>query len=1034
MSKKLKISKIKTLSSLKIKEENESQSKTYLDSIYNSKFIQIDKENISNNLKLNISSSQKDQKGKILSSSQKKKNFYKALKTINLDNGINDDNIKKSFISLNTSKGSKNLVSRISEFPEAIIDKSKDLNISKYLHHPITKQIVKLGNQIIKTQNSQAYKINNGLEINKPFVSVYNMKNIFEKFNNSFIEIDNSISSKKINDKKIINKKIEKGKNIENNNEKISFNISKNKRKKIKYFHKKNKSSITNYYFTDNNSSHTIINNNYNKNNRYIIHYRDNISSLIGGQNSNTTVSKEDYIKEYMPVNDINININIFNNNQDLEVINDFDETNENKMFSTNKKKELENKSNKKEFIIKNEYTNSIPKDIFNINRKGKTSTESKENNDIYIINGQEAIQDLTQEENNDKIKTFNKFYSVNKTLRKKYERTDFKYKFIANNYLSLNLEEQNDYIMRNLMNKFDQCSEIKIKKNEENINNEQIESCSSNKNNETFVIKDVDNGLILNLDVSVNNESFIKNQSNEMESINEKNNLNEISKNTIKNLLNSIKSTNKEKPNNKFYKTNEINKINLTSDNLPLNLNNSSNFHKRNNTYPLLLNGKNKIANYSSPESGKTGIKIHHFCLDSPFFKNDSSNSQQNIKCSSSYKKNYKINTSKSSESNTSHVGNEPQQQSVYDYTFYKKLLNAEEKMTKQCKIFSRYESILNTEIRLNILLWMMKTCEEFAFKRDTYHNACYYFDKYLTSNNQRINDKNELELIGLTCIEISAKLEEIQLPRLKEYAELLSNKYDTKSIIEMEKKICSKLSWRLIVITKNIWLSWYICQWDLFIDTIDNIKQELLKLLNEEDILYYKKPNDNSYYNFRKITQLIDIMTLDYYSYNFEPRILISACFFIVLCYNYKLKYNFVTKKIENNSNLSNLLFYLYEKFITQSFDYSFYDEKIQKAIKYCYKYMDFPFVFDLPLLYQVHKSKLDGDSYEDFLSYQTTNDNYYQTIKEVINRNKFMINKKKKRNINNKRISSVNGQNIIIHRKNFSSKIHSKINYKK
>ena len=76
-----------------------------------------------------------------------------------------------------------------------------------------------------------------------------------------------------------------------------------------------------------------------------------------------------------------------------------------------------------------------------------------------------------------------------------------------------------------------------------------------------------------------------------------------------------------------------------------------------------------------------------------------------------------------------------------------------------------------------------MIQSCEEFAFKRDTYHNASYYFDIYLSLDKKNINlkDKKELELIGLTCIVISAKLEEIQLPKLKEYLQLLSDKYDT-------------------------------------------------------------------------------------------------------------------------------------------------------------------------------------------------------------------------------------------------------------
>jgi hypothetical protein len=773
-----------------------------------------------------------------------------------------------------------------------------------------------------------------------------------------------------------------------------------------------------------------------------VIHYKKNISSLIGGQNrinykdrdSTTTYTKEELIKDLQihEVNDINININIFNNNADrnLEVISDFDETKDNKNYnSTNKKNN--NSSNKKEILIKNEYTNSIPKNIFNVGKKGKTSTESKKN-DSNISNNKDIdnIINLSHDHNN-KLKTFNKAdnYSGNKTLRKKYERTEFKFRYV-DNLLESNIYNQNNYIMKNLINKFEQCSPMTENKKNYNINNEKDNEYmksnlnSENKINETFIVKDSENGLILNLDVSLNNNSFLKNiQDNEITSISGKN---ENSKNSIKSALNSIKSYINNY--NSIEKKENIS-MDKIPNNLSFNLNDSLNIKKIINC-PKTTEYKNKKRKeFATPDRGNNDVKIHTFILDSPFDNNDT-NALNTIKNSSD-----KIlsNGNEVNDNNTlkskqkEELNEEAQPQSVYDFVFYQKLLQAEEKMAKICQIFAKNELILNTELRLEILLWMMKTCEEFAFKRDTYHNACYYFDMYLinTSSN-KIYDKSELELIGLTCIVISAKIEEIQLPRLKEYAELLSNKYNIKSIIEMEKKICSSLSWRLIIVTKNIWLSWYMCQWDLFIDTIDNIKQDLLQIIKEDEILYYKKPNDNSYYNFRKISQLIDIMTLDFYSYNFEPRKLIAASFFILLCHNYKLNYNFTKRKINNNTILSNLLFNLYNKFITQSFDYNFNDERIQKAIKYCYNYINFPFIFDLPLLYQVHQSKLDGDSYEDFLSYQTNNDNFYKIIKERININKMMKIKKKPIINNNKNNNS--------HRKTVSSYNNSKINNKK
>ena len=905
------------LSQKKSNPQNESESKTYIDSLYNSSFNTSEKENINMNNYRNVITEiylpKTNKKRQLLSNNnQKEKNFYLALRTLNYNNSNN----------YNNNSISKNFLSRISEFSEMNPELSKDYNVSKYLHHPIMKQIMKLGNQIIKKQNCNEYRIFNGLEINKPLVSYYNMKNIFDKFDMSYLGIENSSANSNKNLKETINVN----------------DILPKQRKKLKYFHRKNKSSITNYYFNENNSTETM--NNIEKRKKSIFHFRENISSLIGGQNkmifkdrdSATTITKDDYNKDLHELNDLN----------NLEVINDFDETKENKIYSTNKKNEELNitNSNNKGLNIKNIFGN-------------------KENN----------------------IKTFNKKdnLSINKTLRKKYERTDFAFRNLKVN--------NNNFIMKNLMNKFEKC--YKNEKNESIENNicQSIEENSYNKNNETFIINEGENNFRLNLEVSDNSNSLIKINNIQLSEISSNKYSDKTSNYSIKSelKLSSIKSK-------------EDNMNNKSLNSFP-----SANNCRKNMKY--LLN-KSKI--YETPDDSK--INKHQFDLSPPLQEesiNNNFNNKNNIS-KDKFQIPFKI--------NNDNIEEIPQ--SVFDYTFYQKLLISNDIITKRCKIISKKELILNTELRLEILIWMMKTCEEFAFKRDTYHNSCFYFDMYLslisskTSNkndNQNLKDKSYLELIGLSCIVISAKIEEIQLPRLKEYAELLNKKYDSNSIIEMEKKICSELRWKLIVITKNVWLSWYLCQWDLFIDTVDNIKKEMSKLIKEDDILYYKKPNDNSYYNFRKISQLIDIMSLDFHSYFYDQRLLIAISFFIILCHKYNLKYNFIKKKFDNNKNpkLSNLMLDIYTKFILQSFDYDFNDDILQKGIKYYYNnYNNFNYVFDLPLFYQVHPDKLDVDSYEDFLSYQTTNDNFFNCIKEKINLHKNKNAKRISKKINKKK----------------------------
>ena len=228
-----KINKKIILSQQKSIHQNESGSKTFIDSLYNSNSNEKNKENKNINIYHNNITENNALKAFNTNSNknQKQKNFFLALRTLNLENSQNN----------NISKTSQNLISKISEFSEMNPDKSKDYNVSKYLHHPIMKQIIKLGNQIIKKQTGYEYRVYNGLEINKPLVSVYNMKSIFETFDMSYIGEVSSIKSK-LNQKETINTK--------------DIDIIPKKRNKLKYFHRKNKSSITNYYFNENNKSY----------------------------------------------------------------------------------------------------------------------------------------------------------------------------------------------------------------------------------------------------------------------------------------------------------------------------------------------------------------------------------------------------------------------------------------------------------------------------------------------------------------------------------------------------------------------------------------------------------------------------------------------------------------------------------------------------------------------------------------------------------------------------------------------------------
>ena len=135
-------------------------------------------------------------------------------------------------------------------------------------------------------------------------------------------------------------------------------------------------------------------------------------------------------------------------------------------------------------------------------------------------------------------------------------------------------------------------------------------------------------------------------------------------------------------------------------------------------------------------------------------------------------------------------------------------------------------------------------------------------------------------------------------------------------------------------------------------------------------------------------------------------------AACLLVVICINYKFDYNFKKKNLKQKTPFSNYIFMVYTQFINQSFDYNFNDENIQKALGYVCKFKNFNFTFELPLLYQIHQELLENGNYEDFISYQTTNENLESYLKEIIiRRNKKNSSEKTTNNTDKYKFSSSN-----------------------
>ena len=1026
----------------------QSQGDTFFDSMHNSKFSEESK-----------------------NKTKKRNNFYLALNCV-------------------MSPIQESILLETDEFSEFNPNQTKDENISRYLHHPIIKEIKKVGNKLIRIKPKQNYDT----IVKHPYISRYN------NMNNIFNEMILSLNEIKKNDKR-------SGKSILNYNPNINFILNNNKYNTILRRNFNNEINY-NYYTNDIDSvreikkvkqknKSSISNNNYNNNKNINSNYTKikKIKTDRSQQINSTTITKDKFNKNKQGTEDVKdikkqieyeYKLEDLEEPKDIDLKNYIDEENKN-IFLNDYNNDISSlNSNKKIINIINKEENE---DLF-INKQKNTDSKLSNKDEILIYDSFINNNINTSENNNINIsKLRDKRTTTIKKLRKKYERSEFrKYTFYTNPKLkkfsyenpeyknlesiiyqsrkmtlelnkkifgSIELDKNNRYyidytnkktnqyedsklqselkdtkINKNLLENFNDCGSLensdfissnnKLKENN-NINNQeknenQIYKGHNIKKNNSL------EGEFLDF-ISNKSETMIKKNSN---SKNDK----EINENNIfdiKNVSNTIEMIKKEMQSNDNILSEQNNsksdKISIRKFTSSMNQSYYQENNK-NNTF-IINNKKNSIYDYISPDRNPEALIRRNFSLMSPFenysnsnsvfdeikigyhscknrIKNSNynkefslisesemSNENYNISLNKSLMKRNKLYIFKNKEKLQNYSINQTPE-TVYYLKFYQNLIDNSQKIRKiNYKNFLKNQKKIKWEDRLHTLCWMMQICEEFAFKRDTFHYACSYFDNYLAFSKEIINNKKILDLIGITCISISGKIEEVQIPKLTEYANSIDKIFEIKDIIEMEQKICLTLGWKLINTNINTWLNWYICQWDLYIDSVDDIKETLLKFINEEDIIYYKKSIDSSYYNYRKISQLVDIIILDYYSYNFDSRILMAVCLLVIICINYNLDYNFHKKNLKQKTEFSKYIFNVYIQFINQSFDFNFFDKKIQRALEYVYQFKKFNFNYDLPLYYQINQDMLECGNYEDFISYQTVNENLENYMKDIYNK---------------------------------------------
>ncbi|AWP02033.1 putative G1/S-specific cyclin-E1 [Scophthalmus maximus] len=186
--------------------------------------------------------------------------------------------------------------------------------------------------------------------------------------------------------------------------------------------------------------------------------------------------------------------------------------------------------------------------------------------------------------------------------------------------------------------------------------------------------------------------------------------------------------------------------------------------------------------------------------------------------------------------------------------------MLEKDKTYTRDVHVMEKHPH-LQPKMRAILLDWLMEVSEVYKLHRETYHLAQDYFDRFMAT--QRNVFKSTLQLIGITCLFIAAKVEEMYPPKVHQFAYVTDEACTEDEILSMEIIIMKELKWSLSPQTPISWL---------------NVYMQVAYLKETDDLLIPKYPQAT----FTQIAELLDFCMLDVRCLEFSNGILAASALF--------------------------------------------------------------------------------------------------------------------------------------------------------
>jgi len=179
--------------------------------------------------------------------------------------------------------------------------------------------------------------------------------------------------------------------------------------------------------------------------------------------------------------------------------------------------------------------------------------------------------------------------------------------------------------------------------------------------------------------------------------------------------------------------------------------------------------------------------------------------------------------------------------------------------------ELMARHEN-LQPRMRAILIDWMIEVSEVYKLHRETLYLAIDFIDRYLGAT--AAMPRNRLQLVGVTCLFVAAKIEEIYPPKLGEFAFVTDGACSEDEITQMELVILKGLNWGLSPYTPNRWIKTY-----MQVNSM-SAQDQKTKDISEKFVMTQYQELD-----YLRAMQLMDLVMLDIGSLAFKYSVLAAA-----------------------------------------------------------------------------------------------------------------------------------------------------------